>query len=326
MRTQLNRSIRRFDIEYSADLEENKMYDIYSEEYKEIKSKMASAESKKDILEERESVLAYELELYTKKENYKGSKKTTDKLEKMAPKGRKGSERQEGKTIAKPRTTRMQEIQKELKDVRGKIDVIRNQLAELNSELEGKLAGYKEYKVDLKGKTQEEVKGAMKELKEQEKQSKKQQKEELALTQPSIWTKIMGKVKNAMEKISAWNEKRKQESTAKSQKKDSFVLEESRKTLNTTKSSQQFREENKMNPILQMYIEASQEEWFNEKEFVQGLVDSQKFQYQDLKEGIAEIDRYVTEQEERKSRAAQVEEMLKEDEPITLIDTEEDQR
>lgn len=284
LRTHLNRSMEKFNIEYAADLEENENYAKFEAECDEIRNRIEG-------LEDREDELEYQLEYYTKRENYKGKNRARidANMQKMAPKSRKSTGK--AQTIKNgPRKSKTQELEDQLDEIGGQID-------SLYEELAGRVADYKEYKTNLKAQVKADVNVRMQELKEEEIKRKQQQKEELAVAKPSVWATIRGAVKKAINRVSEWNENRKKEKLERNVKKDSFVKKEAEVALNTPTKRKKFTEKIQINPILRMYLEESEKDGFNRKEFLNRIARSEdKFTIEQMREGMRQIDNYRAEQ------------------------------
>ena len=232
LRSKLDRRMAKFDIEYLADLEENADYDQFRDECDVIRDRI-------NELEDLEEKLEVRLETYTRLENYRGVNRANldSKIQKMAPKGQRKAQTVKNS----PRKSKATQTREHLEKVRAEIN-------DLEAELKEKIADYKNYKEYMKAQTKAEVKETMQGLKEAEAQLRQQRKEELAVTKPSLWAKIRGGIKTQIDKINAWNERRKSEKAQRAEKKDEMVSNSAADVLTQRTARQKFMEEQEADP------------------------------------------------------------------------------
>lgn len=236
LRSKLNRSMAKFDIEYLADLEENADYDQFRDECDEIRDRIAE-------LEDLEEKLELRLETYTRLENYRGATRSEldSKIQKMAPKTQRARQATKRDVKNNPRKSKSAQVKEQLESVRAEIEGLEAQLRE-------KIVDYQDYKNDMKAQTKADVREAMETLKVAETEMKQQRKEELAVAKPSLWAKIRGGIKSQIEKISAWNERRKSEKAKRADKKDRMVTDEAKDVLSQKTARQKFLEQQEVDP------------------------------------------------------------------------------
>ena len=245
LRAKLNRSMEKFDIEYRVDQEENEKYEVFKTECDDIQEKI-------ETLEDKEDELLNAIEIYMRSENYrrKIKEQAYSEIKSLAPRGQKQTDKRDVK--AKPKENKSTALKKELATVRKEIEKLRE-------ELTNKIEDYKDYKEDLAESVKSNIDTRMNELREEEKTRKKQKKEEKALTNPSLWTKIRGNIKKAVARVSAWNKKRQEAKVERSMQCDKSVSQEAETTLARKTAREQFIESNRINPILQEYNEVTKE-------------------------------------------------------------------
>ena len=99
--------------------------------------------------------------------------------------------------------------------VRKELNEVDKEISALNQQLDGRIEKFKEDKERAKEYMVKDIKDAMEKIEKNEQSRKQQRKEELALVQPNLWTRIRGKYKEIQSKINQWNENRKAEKAKK---------------------------------------------------------------------------------------------------------------
>ncbi len=319
LRSKLNRRMTKFDIEYLADLEENADYDNFRDECDEIRDRI-------EALEDLEEKLEIRLETYIRIESYRSTNnsKLDSKIQKMAPKSQRTGQTAQRTVRNAARKSKAAQVREQLEDVRAEIEG-------LEAELKEKIVDYQEYKKDMKTQTKADVRKAMENIKATEAEMKRQRKEELAVTKPSLWAKIRGGIKSRIEKISAWNERRKSEKAQRADQKDRMVSDEANEVLSQKTARQRFLEDNEIdhvtreniaktvikvqeeqrkaaerqaNPILQEYISRSSQGQVDEMQFIEEM-KAKSYTVEQLREGMKLIDQYRSEQKKTKEEQEQ---------------------
>lgn len=280
--------MEKFDIEYKADQEENEKYEIFKTECDGIQEKI-------ETLEDKEDELLKSIEIYARSKNYRGRRKEQAyfEIESLAPRGKVHTDKRAVRT--KPKANKSTDLKRELATVR-------EEIAKLREELTGKIENYKGYKEDLAESVKSNIDTRMNELKKEEKTRKK---DEQALTNPSLWAKIRGGIKEAVARVSAWNKKRQEAKAEKSKQRDTSVSQEAETTLSRKTAREKFVESNRINPILQECIEASKTIDFNIEEnrtnFIKNL--EKKYSSEEINASKEAIEDYMQQLKDRRTGA-----------------------
>ena len=193
-------------------------------------------------LRDQEEALAYQLEYYTRRDRSRArdDKFIDNKMKSVFPKGILDNGIDETVVTA----------EKEYKDeyqfeIESRIQAVKKEIANLQNEMDQKIEEYKEETRADRKLTKQMIRGESASINKAENTRKREQKENLALTNPTIWDRMKASIAKQIKRFSEWNKSRatrkeekarikneRQESKVRRlEQKDAFVTEVAEKTI-----------------------------------------------------------------------------------------------